>query len=320
MPESNVEPQLTVIMAVHNGSPFLRTAIESILNQTYSNFNFLVIDDASTDDTREIVRSYNDDRITLECLEKNVGQTAALNIGLKLAKTPWIARLDADDYSAPTRFEEQMRALEADPSISCIGTHVWMFHDNPEVVDDVFATPEDHADIKHALLRGSPMVHGSIIADRAALLDIGGFDERYRLVADLELFDRLVLKYKAANIPLQLVGIRQHPDQTSGTKLAFDEVIEICNGRLLTGDYSRPDVASIKATLSRAYLYRAQFREDGNSFSERMKGVGRAFRVSPNTFIWNFLLVNSFSRFSKTHQEALRKVLAKSVPKFLTGR
>ena len=163
------------------------------------------------------------------------------------------------------------------------------------------------------------MVHGSIVADRGVLLDIGGFDERYRLVADLELYDRLVLKYKTGNIPIQLVGIRQHPDQTSGTRLAFDEVIDICNGRLLTENYSRSDIFSIKATLSRAYLYRAQFREDGNGLSERMKYLGRAFRVSPNTFIWNFFLVNAFSRFSKSRQEALRKVLAKSVPKFLTG-
>jgi glycosyltransferase involved in cell wall biosynthesis len=316
MPEPNVEPQLTVIMAVHNGSPFLRTAIDSILNQTYSNFNFLIIDDASTDDTREIVRSYSDDRIVLECLEQNVGQTAALNIGLNLAKTAWIARLDADDYSAPNRFEEQMRALEADPTISCVGTHVWMFHDDPGVVDSVLTTPEHHAEIKHGILRGSSMVHGSIIADRGVLLDIGGFDERYRLVADLELYDRLVLKYKTANIPMQLVGIRQHPGQTSGTRLAFDEVIEICNGRLLYDNYSRSDIASIKATLSRAYLYRAQF----SKFSELIKDLGRAFRVSPNTFIWNFFLVNFFGRLSKPLQTALRKVLAKSVPKFLTGR
>ena len=100
--------QLTVLMTVYNGSPFLRTAIDSILNQTYADFCFLIVDDASTDDSREIVRSYKDPRIQLVCLEHNVGQTAALNIGLRQATTPWIARMDADDYSGPTRFEEQM--------------------------------------------------------------------------------------------------------------------------------------------------------------------------------------------------------------------
>ena len=320
MPESNVEPQLTVIMAVHNGSPFLRTAIDSILNQTYANFNFLIIDDASTDDTREIVRSYNDDRIALECLEKNGGQTAALNIGLNLATTPWIARLDADDYSAPTRFEEQMRALEADPTVSCIGTHVWMFHDNPEVVDSVFTTPEHHAEIKRGILRGSSMVHGSIIVDRAAMLDIGGFDERYRFVADLELYDRLVLKYKTANIPMQLVGIREHPNQTSGTRLAFDEVIDICSRRLESDNYTREETSIIRSTLSRAYLYRARSVEKGNGMGERLRYLGRAMRVSPNTFLWNSCLVFIFNRLSNSHRSTLRRLLSGFRPRFLTGR
>ena len=320
MSESNVKPQLTVIMAVHNGSPFLRTAVDSILNQTYANFNFLIIDDASTDDTREIVRSYGDDRIVLECLEQNVGQTAALNIGLNLATTPWIARLDADDYSAPTRFEEQMRALEADPTVSCIGTHVWMFHDDPEVVDSVFTTPEHHAEIKRGLLRGSSMVHGSIVVDREAMLDIGGFDERYRLVADLELYDRLVLKYKTANIPVQLVGIRQHPDQTSGTRLAFDEVIDICSRRLESDNYTREETSIIRSTLSRAYLYRSRFVETWNGIGERFKYLGRAIRVSPNTFVWNSCLVYIFNQVSNPHNATLRRFLSGFGPRFLTGR
>jgi len=316
MPDSAEEPQLTVIMAVHNGAQFLRTAMDSVLQQTYTDFRFLIVDDASTDDTSEIVGSYQDDRVILECLERNVGQTAALNIGLKLATTPWIARLDADDYSAPNRFEEQMRALEADLSVSCIGTHVWMFHDDPEVVDSVFEPPENHEEITQGLLRGSSMVHGSIVADRVALLDIGGFDERYRFVADLEMYDRLVVKYKTANIPELLVGIRQHAGQTSGKKLAYDEVIDICLGRFKTDRYTRSDASMIRATLSRAYLHRSQFR----GFSDRIKDLGKAIRISPNTFIWNFCLVYFYGRFSKPRQMALRRALAKSVPRFLTGR
>ena len=78
---------LTVLMAVYNGSAYLRTAMDSILQQTYSDFQFLIVDDASTDDTREIIRSYEDSRIQLICLEQNVGQTASLNIGLRQAST-----------------------------------------------------------------------------------------------------------------------------------------------------------------------------------------------------------------------------------------
>jgi len=320
MTNSNGCPQLTVVMAVHNGSSYVRTAIDSILQQTYSDFFFLVVDDASTDDTREILGSYDDDRIILKYLDKNVGQTAALNIGIKMATTPWIARLDADDYSAPNRFEEQLRLLDADPSIKCVGTHVWMFHENPEIVDSVFEPPESHEEIKEGLLRGSSMVHGSIMADRAALLDIGCFDERYRLVADLEMYDRLLNKYKTANIPMQLVGIRQHPGQTSGTKLAYDEAIDICSRRLETDGYTSLEASVIRATLSRAYIYRSQFGQKNNGLSNRVKDLGRAARISPNTFIWNLCTVYFFRRFSNSIQSVFRRLLANSVPKFLTGR
>ena len=101
-------------MTVHNESSYLRTAVDSMLAQTYSDFHFLIVDDASTDDSREIVNSYQDERIQLVALEKNVGQTKALNIGITYVETDWIARMDADDYSAPQRLEEQMKAIEAD--------------------------------------------------------------------------------------------------------------------------------------------------------------------------------------------------------------
>lgn len=306
-------------MAVHNGLPYLRTAIDSILQQTYTDFCFLIVDDASTDDSREIVRSYDDQRIELVCLDRNVGQTAALNIGLRQTSTPWIARMDADDYSAPTRLEEQMQVLDADQSLSCVGTHVWMFSDDPQVVDGVFATPLHHAEIKHALLRGSPMVHGSIVVSREALLDVGGYDERYRLTADLELYDRLLAKYLTANIPKQLVGIRQHRSQGSQSKLACDEAIEICSRRLMTDNYSREEAAIIRATLSRAYIFRARFGAAEHNYIELLKYLARAVRVSPNTFFWNCCLVFIFDRISQPRQAALRRVLAGSAPRVLTG-
>ena len=102
---------LTVLMAVYNGERFLRTAVDSILNQTHSDFRFLVVDDASTDSTPELLRRIRDPRLEVFRLDQNVGQTAALNIGLRRAATPYIARMDADDYSAPHRLERQMSLL-----------------------------------------------------------------------------------------------------------------------------------------------------------------------------------------------------------------
>ena len=151
------------MMAVHNGSPFLGVAVDSILQQTYRDFQFLIVDDASTDDSREIIRSYEDSRIVLNCLEHNIGQTAALNIGLRQASTRWIARMDADDYAASTRLEEQMFVLEADGSLGCVGTFAWLFRDDPQVVERIITPPTDYVEIKRASLSEIALIHGCII-------------------------------------------------------------------------------------------------------------------------------------------------------------
>ena len=276
---------LTVLMAVHNGGRYLRVAIDSILQQTFTDFRFLIVDDASTDETRAIVGSYNDKRIELLCLDKNVGQTAALNIGLRHASTPWIARMDADDYSAPTRFEEQMKVLEKEPSLACIGTHVWTFREDPAVVEGVIATPVDYEDLKVELLRQSPIIHGSFVVSREALLDVGGYDERFRHAADVELYDRFLPKYSATNIPRQLVGIRRHSGQGSRARVAFDEYIEICLGRLSSNNYTPGERAIIHTNISRLYIFRSRYLVAEGKFSAFFGDLLKAFRYSTKTAV-----------------------------------
>lgn len=241
-------------MAVFNGEPYLRTAIESILQQSYRDFNFLIVDDASTDNSREIVESYRDDRIELLALKKNVGQTAALNIGLHHTSREWIARMDADDYSPPTRFEEQMLALDGDDSIVILGTHAWTFREDPDVIDGEFITPLESVDIKRQLLRGSPLIHSSMIAKRSALLEVGAYDERYPHSADIDLYDRLMENHKAANLPRKLHGIRLHHYQGTRTKSALNETVEIYSRKLQSDKYALDDRAVIKASLARLHI------------------------------------------------------------------
>lgn len=306
--------QLTVLMAVHNGGPYLRPAIDSILQQTYRDFQFLIIDDASTDNSREIVRSYEDIRIELVCLEHNVGQTAALNIGLRRVTTPWIARMDADDYSAPTRMEEQMQALADDPSLSCVGTHAWTFRDDPGVVERVIATPSHHEDIVRMLLRGTPIVHGSIMVSKAALLDVGAYDDRYRIVADVELYDRLLPKYTTANVPRQLLGIRQHSGQDSRSRRVYDESIEHCQGRLATNNYSREEAAIVRATLARTYVSRARFWAGEHNYVELWKDLSRAIRVSPNSFPRQVFRTFIVGLIPDRNRAQLRRMLTRRAP------
>lgn len=235
--------------------------MESVLNQTYKDFRFLIVDDGSTDDSREIVRSYDDGRIELLCLQRNVGQTAALNIGLHHAATPWIARMDADDYSAPTRFEKQLRALESDSALVCVGTFGWIFKSDPTVVERIKIFPQCDSEIKRMLLTAPPMIHGSILFRREILLEIGGYDERYRYSADMEMYDRLLRRYRAANIPKPLLGVRSHSGERSIMKEAKDENIKIFRRRLADDTYTPEERKILRSTLSKAYLHRGRLRK-----------------------------------------------------------
>lgn len=287
---SSNQTQLTVLMAVYNGSPFLRVAVDSILNQTYSDFYFMIVDDASTDDTCEIVHSYDDPRIQLICLEKNAGQTAALNAGLRQATTTWIARMDADDYSAPNRLERQMKDLEANPSIGCLGSYAWIFQDDPQESLGVIEKFLDHDQIVKDI-SAPPIIHGTLVANREALLEAGSYNDRYWFLADVDLYDRLLPRCLSANIPEQLLGIRRHPGQASLTKRAADEGIEISTKRLSTNNYSHGQEAIVRANLSRAYFYRGRCAAGERDVAGLIKNLRGAFRTSPRIFVWYFLVV-----------------------------
>ena len=110
-------PRVTVLLAVHNGEPYVRDAVESVLDQTHRDFEFVIVDDASTDGTVVTIESFDDARIRLFRNERNLGQVPSLNRGLREARGAIVARIDADDVSRPTRLERQLAVLDADPRI-----------------------------------------------------------------------------------------------------------------------------------------------------------------------------------------------------------
>ncbi len=272
---------LTVLMAVHNGSRYLKTAMDSILNQTFRDFCFLIVDDASTDDTREIIRSYSDSRIRLLCLEKNVGQTAALNAGLKQVETPWIARMDADDFSARTRLEEQWRTLEADPALRCLGTFAWWFREDPFRPEGVIARPLDDQAIKRQLLRGTPMIHGTLMVSREALMAVGGYNERYRYSQDRDLFNRLLTRFTAANIPKPLLGFRRHAGQGSFCVQAAEESVEIFSSMIRDSRYTPAERGILRESLACSYLFRGSCFKAAGERDRWWNDLGRPWRLSP---------------------------------------
>ena len=115
-------------MPVYNGAVYLAPALDSILRQSYGDFEFLIIDDCSADQSREIIKSYHDPRIRLYENQENIGQTHTLNRGLRLATGEYLARQDQDDISLPTRFERQVEMLDRYPDIGLVGSQMAVIH------------------------------------------------------------------------------------------------------------------------------------------------------------------------------------------------
>ncbi|MCP8319033.1 MAG: glycosyltransferase, partial [Candidatus Methylarchaceae archaeon HK01B] len=128
-------PKITILMSVYNGEKYLREAIDSILNQTFKDFEFLIINDGSTDRTVEILRSYHDSRIKIITNEKNMGLTKSLNKGLKIARSEYVARMDADDISYPRRLEVQYEYMKKNPDVGIVGSWNDVIDDKGNTID-----------------------------------------------------------------------------------------------------------------------------------------------------------------------------------------
>lgn len=203
-------PEITVLMPVYNGERYLREAIESILNQTFKNFEFLIINDCSTDGSREIILSYNDERIRLIDNQVNMGQTKSLNKGLRIARGRYIARIDQDDISLPERLRLQAKVFHDNPELSVIGSSAIFIDGEGEKIDYWNASSEIE-DIMVNIFFNNPICHSSAMMKREEVLALGGYDERYLCSQDFELWSRFIRKgYKISNIEEYLVKIRKH--------------------------------------------------------------------------------------------------------------
>lgn len=195
---STEKPTLSVLMGVFNEEKYIEDAIDSILAQTFSDFEFLIVDDNSQDQSSNIIESYNDPRIRFIKNETNHGLTASLNRALDLATGTYIARQDADDISEPNRFEKQVSFLEQNTNVSIVGTGTYLIDGDGEIVDKRLGycnpTFED-------FLNKSHLVHGSILVRRSVLDELGGYDEFFRYGQDYDLWLRLSKQYNVANIP-----------------------------------------------------------------------------------------------------------------------
>ena len=205
---------ISVIMPVYNSENYVSEAIESVLSQTYSNFEFIIINDGSTDRSAEIIKSYiGDKRIVFINREINKKLVFSLNEGLQMAKGDFIVRMDADDISHPKRFEIQLQYLLKNTDIVLVGTSYNSFNENGFIRCNVH--PKNPVEIAYRFMRNTHFCHPSVMFRSKLIQEFGGYENVE--AEDYRFFSKIVLKYPCTNIELALLNYREHNSNRSLT-------------------------------------------------------------------------------------------------------
>lgn len=205
-------PAVSVIMPVYNAELYLKEAVDSILSQSFADFELFIIDDASTDKSIEILNSFNDHRITLIRKSVNTGYTDSLNMAIPLTKGKYIARMDADDVSLENRFQVQFNYMEAHQDVLVLGTMYKII--DKETVRHYM--PIDHDEVKLFALMKTPVAHPTVFIRRSVFDQYNlRYDRAFEPAEDYDLWSRILEYGKIENLPDVLLYYRVHTQQTS---------------------------------------------------------------------------------------------------------
>ena len=230
-------PKVTVLMSVYNGEKYLREAIGSILNQTFTDFEFIIIDDGSTDRTRNILTEYadQDQRIVQVRNQENIGLTQSLNKGIKLARGIYIARQDADDISDRQRLKRQINYMQKHPEVGLLGTAYHLIDENGKYICTNYPETNDTA-IRWRMLFRNAFIHTSIMIRREFLTQkCLSYSENLPCSQDMGLWVQLMEYTQVANLKEPLVSLRRHDNSISTIQFEEQERIatEISSKQLL---------------------------------------------------------------------------------------
>jgi glycosyltransferase involved in cell wall biosynthesis len=231
-------PRVSVVMSVYNAERYVEEAIESILGQTFRDFEFIIVDDGSTDTTSEILHNFDDERIMLVENDGNIGLTRSLNKGLQMARGKYIARMDADDISLYERLEKQVQFLDTHPDVGLVGSAViYIDPDGKELGVQRVCTENIH----QALLNVEFCWWHSATAFRSECLEsVGPYREGFRYAQDYDLWLRIAEKYDVASLSEPLVKLRLHPESISVARRTHQRTyvllaVELAKQRRATG-------------------------------------------------------------------------------------
>lgn len=223
------QPDLCVLLSVYNGERTLRQALDSVLSQTYRNFELFIIDDASTDGTVHLLEDYQkaDTRIRILTHKKNQGLTASLNEGLRNTEAPFIARMDADDESLPERFEKQIHFLRHSPDVGVVGSFAYKMGALPQR-DRLLELPVTHEEIEQTLPRENCLYHPAVMMRRKALAEAGYYRNEFLCAQDYDLWLRMLRRgHRFANLPEPLIRYRFSLDGLT-LKRKWEQFFYVC--------------------------------------------------------------------------------------------
>lgn len=218
----SISPDISVVMAVYNGEKYLAEAIESVLNQTFRNFEFIIVDDGSADHSREIIEAYSrkDDRIRLICRDDNKGVSASRNEGFSAAKGRWVAIFDADDICCPDRLLRQHDFVRRHPEVVAVGSAATFIDEEGDVICTYFP-PEDDPVLRSQFPR-SPFIHPSVMFSKDAFMKTGGYPEEMKWGGeDVVLFGRIMKFGLLHNLQEPLILYRLLPGSMSRKPAEF---------------------------------------------------------------------------------------------------
>jgi len=200
-------------MAVHNGAPWVAEAVQSVLTQSLTDLELIVVDDGSTDATAAVLAAVRDPRLSVE-RQPRAGLTRSLNRALARARAPLLARLDADDAARPERLARQYAFLVAHPEVGLLGTGAREI-DVRGVEIRLIRPPEEDLAIRHTLIRANPFVHSTVMMRRALVEQVGGYDPSFPVAQDYDLWLRLSEVTRMANLADPLVVRRLVPGRVT---------------------------------------------------------------------------------------------------------
>lgn len=216
-------PKISVIMPAYNAEKYIREAMDSVLNQSFSDFELIILNDCSKDETEKVILSYEDKRIVYVKNEENLGVARTLNKGVQMAKGEYIARMDADDISLPQRFEKQAAFLESHPKVAVVGVGVTVFDEDGDVQTRLFS--QEPAMMRVDMLFACGLAHPGVMLRASAIRSLGGYDPAYNGLEDYELWDRVMEGWDICALPEVGLRYRFHSGQVTQNRSEKHEAL-----------------------------------------------------------------------------------------------